>query len=252
MRDSHARLVGCGSAEPPSILPSRRCLSIRKRSAGLQRKSHTRELPRSIAWLRSRRAIARIIVAIAPIVCHIAVSTVFVPSAGAHAATRSESIDLDRFAEFIDEASGRFAVPARWIRAVMQVESAGDQHATSSRGAMGLMQLMPGTWVELSVRYGLGLDPFDPRDNILAGTAYLKEMFDRFGSAGFLAAYHTGPSRFDQHLATGRPLPTDTVAYVTAVTPLLGNGQGEHAAFRIKRAVPWQEAPLFVERMDAR
>src|SRR5467141_2369684 len=226
MCDSDAGLVGCGPAEPPSIFPSRPCSSIRKRSAGLQRKSHTRDLPRSIAWLRSRRAIARIIVAIAPIVCHIAVSTVFVPSAGAHAATRSESIDLDRFAEFID--------------------------ATSSRGAMGLMQLMPGTWVELNVRYGLGLDPFDPRDNILAGTAYLKEMFDRFGSAGSLAAYHTGPSRFEQHLATGRPLPTDTVAYVTAVTPLLGNGQGEHAAFRIKRAVPWQEAPLFVERMDAR
>jgi hypothetical protein len=211
MCDSHARLVGCGPAEPPSIFPSRPCLSIRKRSAGLQRKNHTRELPRSIAWLRWRRAIARIIVAIAPIVCQIAASTVFVPSAGAHAATRSETIELDRFAELIDEASGRF-----------------------------------------SVRYGLDLNPFDPRDNILAGTAYLKEMFDRFGSAGFLAAYHTGPSRFEQHLATGRPLPTDAVAYVTTVTPLLGNGQGEHAAFRIKRAVPWQEAPLFVEHMDAR
>jgi hypothetical protein len=228
MCDSHAGLVGCGPPEPPSISPSRQCSLIRKRSAGLQLKSHTRGLPRSIAWLRSRRTIARIIVAMAPIVCHIDVSTVFVPSAGAQAATHSESID-------------RFAV-----------ESAGDQHATSSRGAMGLMQLMPGTWVELSVRYGLGLDPLDPRDNILAGTAYLKEMFDRFGSAGFLAAYHTGPSRFEQHLATGRPLPTDTVAYVTTVTPLLGSGQGEHAAFRIKRAVPWQEAPLFVERMDAR
>ena len=76
----------------------------------------------------------------------------------------------------------------------MQIESGGDQRATSSRGALGLMQLMPGTWVELSVRYGLGLDPFDARDNILAGTAYLKEMHDRFGSGGFLAAYHAGPS----------------------------------------------------------
>ena len=123
MCDSDAGLVGCGCAEPPSISPSRACSLIRKRSAGLQLKSHTRELPRSIAWLRSRRAIARIIVAIAPIVCHIAVSTVFVPSARAQAATRSESIDLDQFAEFIDVASGRFAVPARWIRAVMQVES---------------------------------------------------------------------------------------------------------------------------------
>jgi len=116
---------------------------------------------------------------------------------------------------------------------------------------MGLMQLMPGTWVELSVRYGLGLDPFDPRDNILAGTAYLRELHDRFGSAGFLAAYHAGPSRYEQHLATGQPLPPETVAYVAAVTPLLAGEQGEQAAFRIKRAVPWREAPLFVDRTDA-
>jgi soluble lytic murein transglycosylase-like protein len=220
-----------------------------KRSVGLQRKRNARELPRSIARLRSRQAIARIIVAIAPIVCQIAVSTVFVPSASAQIATRSESVD--RFAEFIDEASGRFAVPARWIRAVMQVESGGDAHAISSRGAMGLMQLMPGIWVELSVRHGLGLDPFDPRDNIFAGTAYLKEMYDRFGSSGFLAACHAGPSRFEQHLATGRPLPADTVAYVTAVTALLGDGQGEHAAVDGRRALPWREAPLFVERAGA-
>ena len=64
-----------------------------------------------------------------------------------------------------------------------KIESAGD-------GAMGLMQPMPGTWVEPSVRHGPGLDPFDPRDNILAGTVYLKEMHNRFGSAGFLAAGH--------------------------------------------------------------
>ena len=134
----------------------------------------------------------------------------------------------------------------------MQVESGGDEHAISPRGAMGLMQLMPGTWVELSVRYGLGLDPFDPRDNILAGTAYLKEMHDRFGSAGFLAAYHAGPARYEQHLATGQPLPPETIAYIAAVTPLLGNEQAERAVFRTKRAVPWREAPLFVERAEAR
>ena len=167
--------------------------------------------------------IARIIVAIAPFVCQIAASTVFESSARAQTATRSETVD--RFAKFIDEASGRFAVPARWIRAVMQVESGGDEHATSPRGAMGLMQLMPGTWVELSVRYGLGLDPFDPHDNIFAGAAYLKEMHDRFGSAGFLAAYHAGPARYEQHLATGQPLPQETTAYVAAVTPLLGDEQ---------------------------
>ena len=181
--------------------------------------------------------------------CMIATSTLFESSACAQTASRPASID--RFAKFIEEASDRFAVPARWIRAVIQVESGGDEHSISPRGAMGLMQLMPGTWVELSVRYGLGLDPFDPRDNILAGTAYLKEMHDRFGSAGFLAAYHAGPSRYEQHLATGQPLPPETVAYVTAVTPLLADEQGEHAAFRIRRAVPWREAPLFVDRTDA-
>ena len=142
-------------------------------------------------------------------------------------------------------------MPARWIRAVVQVESRGDEHAISPRGAMGLMQLMPGTWVELSVRHALGLDPFDPHDNILAGAAYLKEMHDRFGSTGFLAAYHAGPSRYEHHLATGQPLPPETVAYVAAVTPLLADKRLEHAAFRIRRAIPWREAPLFVDRADA-
>jgi soluble lytic murein transglycosylase-like protein len=179
----------------------------------------------------------------------IATSTLFESSACAQTASRPQSID--RFAKFIEEASNRFAVPARWIRAVLQVESRGDEHAISPRGAMGLMQLMPGTWVELSARYGLGLDPFDPRDNILAGAAYLKEMHDRFGSSGFLAAYYAGPSRYEQHLATGQRLPPETTAYVAAVTPLLGDEQGERAAFRIRRAVPWREAPLFVDRADA-
>jgi soluble lytic murein transglycosylase-like protein len=250
MHDILTPLTDSGCSKLSPIFPCRPGPLIRKRSVGLQRKRNARELPCSIARPQSRRAIARIIVAIAPIVCQIAVSTVLVPSAGAQIATRSESVD--RFAEFIEEASARFALPARWIRAVMQVESSRDVHAISSRGAIGLLQLMPGTWVELSVRYGLGLDPFDPRDNILAGSAYLKEMYDRFGTAGFLAAYHAGPARYEQHLATGQPLPPETTAYVAAVTPLLGNGEGEHAAFRIKRAVPWREAPLFVKRTEAR
>jgi soluble lytic murein transglycosylase-like protein len=165
-------------------------------------------------------------------------------------AAHSEAVD--RFAKFIKEASGRFAVPAGWIRAVMRAESSGDEHAISSRGAMGLMQLMPGTWVELSVRFGLGLDPFDAHDNIIAGAGYLKDMYVRFGSAGFLASYHAGPARYEQHLATGGPLPEETTAYVAAVTALLGDGHNEHTPVRIRRAVPWQEAPLFVERAEAR
>jgi soluble lytic murein transglycosylase-like protein len=133
-----------------------------------------------------------------------------------------------------------------WIRAVIRVESGGDAHAISPRGTMGLTQLMPATWVELSARHGLGLDPFDASDNISACTADLKEMHDRFGSAGFLAAYHAGPARYEQHLATGQPLPPETIAYVTAVTSLLTEEQGERTASRKLHALSWREAPLFV------
>lgn len=99
------------------------------------------------------------------------------------------------FAIYIDEAARRFRIPAAWIRAVMRIESAGDVRAISSAGAMGLMQIMPDTWAELRVRHRLGRDPYDPRDNILAGAAYLREMYDRYGSPGFLAAYNAGPGR---------------------------------------------------------
>jgi soluble lytic murein transglycosylase-like protein len=250
MHDIRTPSPDCDSSEPLLILPCRPCPKIRKRSPSLQRKSHIRELAGLIASLRLRRAIARAIVAVAQSMCLIAAPMLF--ESGGSAQTASHTPSIDQFANFIAGASTCFTVPARWIRAVIEVESSGDEHAVSPRGAMGLMQLMPGTWVELSVRYGLGLDPFDPRDNILAGTAYLKETHDRFGSAGFLAAYHAGPARYEQHLTTGQPLPPETAAYVAAVTALLGNEQDELAAFRVRRSVPWREAPLFVERTDAR
>ena len=71
-------------------------------------------------------------------------------------------------------------------------------------------------------RYSLGDDPFDPHNNILAGTAYLREMYDRFGSPGFLAAYNAGPNRVDRYLNNGTPLPAETVNYVASIAPLLG------------------------------
>lgn len=249
MQDIPIPCADCSCRKPAHIFPSRPSPEVNQHLFGLPRQRHARATADLIPWLRSRRTIARIIIAFAAFVSQMTSLTVFETAARAQRATRAESID--RFAKFIEEASGRFAVPARWIRAVMQVESSGDEHAISSRGAMGLMQIMPGTWVELSVRYGLGVDPFDARDNIFAGSAYLKEMHDRFGSAGFLAAYHAGPARYEQHLATGRPLPQETTAYVAAARPLLVDRQGERAAIRIRRVAPWQEAPLFVERVGA-
>lgn len=113
----------------------------------------------------------------------------------------------------VEKAATRFGLSADLIAAVIAAESAGDPKAVSSAGAMGLMQLMPGTWGELRARLDLGQDPFDPHDNITAGAAYLRQLLDRYGAPGFLAAYNAGPRRYEQSLA-GRPLPAETRAYV--------------------------------------
>jgi soluble lytic murein transglycosylase-like protein len=250
MHDHRDRMFGGRSLKPAPIFPSRPCSLMEKPANDALGKGRVHATAGSVAWLGTLRTLIRIIAAIAPCMYEVTASAFLESSARAQTAARSEPVD--RFAKFIEEASGRFVVPARWIRAVMRVESGGDRHANSSRGAIGLMQLMPGTWVELSVRYGLGLDPFDAHDNIIAGTAYLKEMHDRFGSAGFLAAYHAGPARYEQHLTTGRPLPQETIAYVAAVTPLLDDEHSERVPIRVGRAVPWQEAPLFVDHTETR
>ncbi|AXK41121.1 lytic transglycosylase domain-containing protein [Erythrobacter aureus] len=124
-------------------------------------------------------------------------------------------------AAHVREASLRFGLPELWIYAVIRVESAGQTRAVSSAGAMGLMQLMPGTWARQRARFSLGTDPFDPRDNIMAGTSYLREMCDRYGAQGFLAAYNAGPRRYEDWLAGRRSLPLETRRYVAKIAPLL-------------------------------
>ncbi|MBS0643754.1 MAG: transglycosylase SLT domain-containing protein [Proteobacteria bacterium] len=130
----------------------------------------------------------------------------------------------DPWGPYIREASARFDVPEQWIRRVMRQESGGQEDVVSWAGAMGLMQVMPDTYTELRARYGLGDDPFDPHNNVLAGTAYLKEMYNRYGAPGFLAAYNAGPRRLDRYLNNGTPLPEETVQYVAAIAPNLGPG----------------------------
>lgn len=130
----------------------------------------------------------------------------------------------DPWAAHIAAASDRFDVPETWIREVMWVESRGQTHlggtlTTSSAGAMGLMQVMPGTWDYLTRRYNLGSNPHDPAMNIMAGTAYIREMYEEFGSPGFLYAYNAGPGRYRQFLEEGRPMPDETVRYVAMIGP---------------------------------
>jgi len=154
------------------------------------------------------------------------------------------------YANHIAEASQRFGIPEHWISAVMQVESAGRVTAVSTAGAMGLMQIMPGTWADLRLRHRLGNDPFEPRNNILGGTAYLRDMYDLFGAPGFLAAYNAGPARYADHLATGRALPRETRAYVAMLAPMIGSELPPDSGHTAVRPTDWRDAALFVATAD--
>jgi len=150
-------------------------------------------------------------IAVAPCACS--------ASTGAEPVAISLSPQLRKWQQFVTEASQRFRVPRTWIYAVIDAESHGrttleGRPITSRSGAMGLMQVMPATYEEMRAEHGLGADPYDPRDNILAGTACLRAMYDRFGFPGLFAAYNAGPERYDDQLQRGRPLPSETVGYL--------------------------------------
>ncbi|MGK7755168.1 lytic transglycosylase domain-containing protein [Roseovarius sp. C03] len=167
------------------------------------------------------------------------------------AANAVQAVEADDIDAAVAAASRRSGIPEDWIRAVMRAESAGNRRAVSSKGAMGLMQIMPGTWAELRAQYALGDDPFDVGDNVLAGAMYLRAMYDRFGAPGFLAAYNAGPGRYAEQLRTGRPLPRETRAYVAQLVP----GIGAPVAVDVQTArasIPsdWREAPLFATRSE--
>jgi soluble lytic murein transglycosylase-like protein len=128
---------------------------------------------------------------------------------------------LDWAWEIADGARGT-GLPRAWIRAVMNAESAGVASALSPKGAIGLMQLMPETYMEIAAELGLGADPFNPHDNLLAGAVFLKRMLDRFGSPNFLAAYNAGPQCLDEVLAGLHPLPDESRLFMEKVAAQLG------------------------------
>ena len=185
------------------------------------------------------------------VLCGLLSGVVFSTGVSAETAPSGTAPHSNPHAAYIAEAAQRFGIPAHWVAAVMRAESAGDARAVSPKGAMGLMQIMPGTWDELRARYGLGRNPFDPRDNILAGAAYLRELHDRFGSPGFLAAYNAGPTRYAEHLATGRPLPRETRAYAAGLEPLIGlPDAAEPQQQSAVMVMDWRMAPLFAAHAD--
>jgi len=171
----------------------------------------------------------------------------------AQGAARAASEAADpvlRWRPYTLEASRRFGVPLAWIERVMRAESGGRtthgrRPITSRAGAMGLMQIMPATWAELRARLGLGSDPHDPRDNILAGTFYLRLMYDRFGYPGLFGAYNAGPRRYAEWQSGGRALPAETVAYLASV----GGSPADDRPLPARSAPP--APPLFAVRHDA-
>ena len=164
---------------------------------------------------------------------------------------RASARSVDPFAALVAEASKRFAIPEHWIRAVIRVESGAKPRSRSRKGAIGLMQIMPRTWTELRTRHRLGADPYDPHDNILAGAAYIRELTDRYGAPGFLAAYNAGPGRYERHLATGRPLPAETQAYVAKLAPDIENTRTNMRVATVEKTFAWTNSPLFAARAES-
>ena len=134
---------------------------------------------------------------------------------------------LNRWSPLVAEASQRVGISESWIKAIMHIESGGrtvqhgDQPITSHAGAMGLMQLMRGTYDEMRAQYGLGADPYNPHDNVVAGAAYLKWLYRKYGFPNMFAAYNGGPGKLEDHLSNGAPLPDETVNYIASVTRIL-------------------------------
>jgi soluble lytic murein transglycosylase-like protein len=183
-------------------------------------------------------------------------------------ATPAHAESVATWQPFIREASLRFGLPSEWIARVMRAESGGNTQwkgspIRSSAGAMGLMQLMPATWADMRMRLGLGSNPDNPRDNILAGTFYLRLMYDRFGYPGMFAAYNAGPGRYAEHLSGRRALPTETVGYLAAVAPspaenmiITARPASQQSIFAVRRNVPdtssdTQSSTLFVALSSA-
>lgn len=161
---------------------------------------------------------------------------------------------VTRWMPVISQAAGRFHVPMDWIAAVMTLESGGlttlnGLPITSDAGAMGLMQIMPRTYAELRLRYGFGTDAYNPRDNIFAGAAYLRELYVHYGYPSLFAAYNAGPSRLETYLTRQRALPDATNRYIAALT---GGENLSAPSVESRTAVTSDSAPnplFFVNRL---
>ena len=150
---------------------------------------------------------------------------------------------MNLWGPYIHEAAQRFSIPQSWIRAIMNQESGGHQYLhgrliRSAHGAVGLMQIKPETYAILARRYHLGSDPYNPHDNIIAGSGYIRELYNRFGSPMFVAAYNCGPQCVENYRRYGTPLPGYARAYLAAVAPHLKDSIPRTAPVEVVQTQP--------------
>lgn len=139
------------------------------------------------------------------------------PAVETSAPAECEPVSEEQIGPLVEEISQREGLTPDLLRAVIQKESRYLPCAVSSKGAQGLMQLMPGTASELGVQ-----DPFDPKQNVSAGAKFLRQLLSKYGGDLMLAlgAYNAGPGRVD---SVGRlPLLPETVNYVQEILDKLG------------------------------
>jgi soluble lytic murein transglycosylase-like protein len=103
---------------------------------------------------------------------------------------------VKEYEELISDAAEQYGVSVPLLKAIIKAESDFNPRAVSKKGAMGLMQIMPDTIKDLAIN-----NPFDPRENIMGGTRYFKQLYDRFNGklSLSLAAYNAGPTAVDQY-----------------------------------------------------
>jgi soluble lytic murein transglycosylase-like protein len=165
-----------------------------------------------------------------------------VAGAPAYRTTKPVSSSAAGYEPLVREHAANNALRPELVRAVIQVESGFNPRATSPKGAMGLMQLMPATARELGVR-----NPYDPADNIRGGTKYLRQLLDKYrGNEELaLAAYNAGSGAVDKY---GERVPPyrETVDYVRKV----GSAAGKSSD--VVRASAQRVIYRFIEIIDGR
>ncbi len=125
---------------------------------------------------------------------------------------QQEALTQEGLNQVVSGAGARNQIDPDFIRSVIKAESGFHQNAVSRKGALGLMQLMPGTAAEMGIT-----NPFDPRSNVEGGTKYLRDLLVRynFDVNKALAAYNAGPKRVDQY--HGIPPYYETQAYIARI-----------------------------------